>query len=124
VDAADILILSFEATDAHHGATQQRKPVGQVRVPSGENASCWTNANTSRPTSVGPGAYDVHSPRIADWQEIAQSLRTALKAVPAQRLWVNQDCGRLEALNQNQARTAGQCDSADAVSKLAGGQSA
>jgi 5-methyltetrahydropteroyltriglutamate--homocysteine methyltransferase len=43
--------------------------------------------------SVGPGVYDIHSPRVPSTNEIATSLRAALKAVPAQRLWVNPDCG-------------------------------
>ena len=43
--------------------------------------------------SVGPGVYDIHSPRVPSTDEMAASLRAALKAVPAQRLWVNPDCG-------------------------------
>jgi 5-methyltetrahydropteroyltriglutamate--homocysteine methyltransferase len=43
--------------------------------------------------SVGPGVYDIHSPRVPTSSEMAASLRAALKAVPAQRLWVNPDCG-------------------------------
>ena len=43
--------------------------------------------------SVGPGVYDIHSPRVPSTDEIATSLRAALKAVPADRLWVNPDCG-------------------------------
>ena len=43
--------------------------------------------------SVGPGVYDIHSPRVPSADEMAASLRAALKAVPAQRLWVNPDCG-------------------------------
>ncbi|MUM19213.1 5-methyltetrahydropteroyltriglutamate--homocysteine S-methyltransferase [Mycobacterium sp. CBMA271] len=43
--------------------------------------------------SVGPGVYDIHSPRVPSSEEMADSLREALKAVPAQRLWVNPDCG-------------------------------
>jgi 5-methyltetrahydropteroyltriglutamate--homocysteine methyltransferase len=43
--------------------------------------------------SVGPGVYDIHSPRVPSTNEIAKSLRAALKAVPAERLWVNPDCG-------------------------------
>ncbi|WP_207842523.1 5-methyltetrahydropteroyltriglutamate--homocysteine S-methyltransferase [Williamsia soli] len=43
--------------------------------------------------SVGPGVYDIHSPRVPSTDEITESLRSALKAVPAQRLWVNPDCG-------------------------------
>ncbi|MGW6377272.1 5-methyltetrahydropteroyltriglutamate--homocysteine S-methyltransferase [Rhodococcus sp. NPDC055112] len=42
---------------------------------------------------VGPGVYDIHSPRVPSVGEIADSLRAALKAVPAERLWVNPDCG-------------------------------
>jgi 5-methyltetrahydropteroyltriglutamate--homocysteine methyltransferase len=43
--------------------------------------------------SVGPGVYDIHSPRVPSTGEMAESLRAALRAVPPQRLWVNPDCG-------------------------------
>lgn len=43
--------------------------------------------------SVGPGVYDIHSPRVPSSGEMAESLRAALRAVPAERLWVNPDCG-------------------------------
>ncbi|WP_066898440.1 5-methyltetrahydropteroyltriglutamate--homocysteine S-methyltransferase [Mycolicibacterium houstonense] len=43
--------------------------------------------------SVGPGVYDIHSPRVPGVEEIEASLREALKAVPVERLWVNPDCG-------------------------------
>ncbi|GAF46701.1 5-methyltetrahydropteroyltriglutamate--homocysteine S-methyltransferase [Rhodococcus wratislaviensis] len=42
---------------------------------------------------VGPGVYDIHSPRVPGVEEIAASLREALKAVSVERLWVNPDCG-------------------------------
>lgn len=42
---------------------------------------------------VGPGVYDIHSPRVPSVAEIETSLRKALEAVPAQRLWANPDCG-------------------------------
>ncbi|MEV6213708.1 5-methyltetrahydropteroyltriglutamate--homocysteine S-methyltransferase [Nocardia sp. NPDC051833] len=42
---------------------------------------------------VGPGVYDIHSPRVPSVEEITTSLSAALKAVPAERLWVNPDCG-------------------------------
>ncbi|MEV0947759.1 5-methyltetrahydropteroyltriglutamate--homocysteine S-methyltransferase [Rhodococcus sp. NPDC049939] len=42
---------------------------------------------------VGPGVYDIHSPRVPGVEEIATSLRRALKIVPVDRLWVNPDCG-------------------------------
>ncbi|WP_372507099.1 5-methyltetrahydropteroyltriglutamate--homocysteine S-methyltransferase [Mycolicibacillus trivialis] len=43
--------------------------------------------------SVGPGVYDIHSPRVPSTDEMVTSLREALAAVPAKRLWVNPDCG-------------------------------
>ncbi|MGU3291076.1 5-methyltetrahydropteroyltriglutamate--homocysteine S-methyltransferase [Williamsia sp. M5A3_1d] len=43
--------------------------------------------------SVGPGVYDIHSPRVPEVGEIVASLRAALEAVPAERLWINPDCG-------------------------------
>ncbi|WP_061294062.1 5-methyltetrahydropteroyltriglutamate--homocysteine S-methyltransferase [Herbidospora cretacea] len=42
---------------------------------------------------IGPGVYDIHSPRVPTSEEIAANLRNALHAVPAGRLWVNPDCG-------------------------------
>lgn len=42
---------------------------------------------------VGPGVYDIHSPRVPSVDEITAALQAALKAVPAERLWVNPDCG-------------------------------
>ncbi|MEH3143424.1 MAG: 5-methyltetrahydropteroyltriglutamate--homocysteine S-methyltransferase [Mycobacterium kyogaense] len=43
--------------------------------------------------SIGPGVYDIHSPRVPDAGEIAEGLRAALSAVGPDRLWVNPDCG-------------------------------
>ncbi|WLP91505.1 5-methyltetrahydropteroyltriglutamate--homocysteine S-methyltransferase [Gordonia sp. NB41Y] len=43
--------------------------------------------------AVGPGVYDIHSPRVPGTSEIETSLAEALKAVGPQRLWVNPDCG-------------------------------
>ncbi len=42
---------------------------------------------------VGPGVYDIHSPRVPGVEEVAESLRLALGQVPSERLWVNPDCG-------------------------------
>ncbi|MFI5586518.1 5-methyltetrahydropteroyltriglutamate--homocysteine S-methyltransferase [Amycolatopsis sp. NPDC051758] len=42
---------------------------------------------------VGPGVYDIHSPRVPSPAEVAGLLRTAVGAVPASRVWVNPDCG-------------------------------
>ncbi|MEU2681431.1 5-methyltetrahydropteroyltriglutamate--homocysteine S-methyltransferase [Streptomyces sp. NPDC007107] len=45
------------------------------------------------PREAGPGVYDIHSPRVPSAAEAAELLRTGLKAIPAERLWVNPDCG-------------------------------
>ncbi|EHK86716.1 5-methyltetrahydropteroyltriglutamate--homocysteine S-methyltransferase [Saccharomonospora azurea] len=42
---------------------------------------------------VGPGVYDIHSPRVPEMAEIVELLRAALASVPSPRLWVNPDCG-------------------------------
>ncbi len=48
----------------------------------------------SYPNEVGPGVFDIHSPRVADADEMAELLRAASRALqPGQRLWVNPDCG-------------------------------
>ncbi|WP_326834021.1 5-methyltetrahydropteroyltriglutamate--homocysteine S-methyltransferase [Amycolatopsis rhabdoformis] len=42
---------------------------------------------------VGPGVYDIHSPRVPGVDEVADLLRTAAAAVTSRRLWANPDCG-------------------------------
>lgn len=44
-------------------------------------------------TEVGPGVYDIHSPRVPSVEEIEQVLETILKKVFREKLWVNPDCG-------------------------------
>ncbi len=44
-------------------------------------------------TEVGPGVYDIHSPRIPSKEEIENALLKMLKKIPAEKLWVNPDCG-------------------------------
>lgn len=45
------------------------------------------------PNDIGPGVYDIHSPRVPDTVEMVNLLRKAAKRIPAERLWVNPDCG-------------------------------
>lgn len=45
------------------------------------------------PNEIGPGVYDIHSPNVPQAAEILERLRRARARVPAERLWVNPDCG-------------------------------
>jgi len=45
------------------------------------------------PNDIGPGVYDIHSPRVPDTAEMVQLLEKAAERIPAERLWVNPDCG-------------------------------
>nr|ERZ26439.1 5-methyltetrahydropteroyltriglutamate-homocysteine methyltransferase [Pseudomonas aeruginosa CF5] len=45
------------------------------------------------PNEIGPGVYDIHSPRVPSREEIVALLRKAARRIPAERLWVNPDCG-------------------------------
>ena len=44
-------------------------------------------------TEVGPGVYDIHSPRVPSVDEISAALHKMLDKVPQTKLWVNPDCG-------------------------------
>lgn len=44
-------------------------------------------------TEVGPGVYDIHSPRVPSVEEITAALKKMLQKVDAEKLWVNPDCG-------------------------------
>jgi 5-methyltetrahydropteroyltriglutamate--homocysteine methyltransferase len=48
---------------------------------------------TGYDNEIGPGVYDIHSPRVPPAEEMAELLRAAAKVLPAERLWVNPDCG-------------------------------
>jgi 5-methyltetrahydropteroyltriglutamate--homocysteine methyltransferase len=45
------------------------------------------------PNQIGPGVYDIHSPNIPSQQQIVQLMQKAAARIPAERLWVNPDCG-------------------------------
>jgi len=45
------------------------------------------------PNQIGPGVYDIHTPNIPDQEHIVQLMRKAGQRIPADRLWVNPDCG-------------------------------
>lgn len=45
------------------------------------------------PNEIGPGVYDIHSPRIPSAQEMVDLLEKAAKVLPADQIWVNPDCG-------------------------------
>ncbi len=45
------------------------------------------------PNDIGPGVYDIHSPRVPDTVEMVKLMSKAVKRIPAERLWVNPDCG-------------------------------
>ena len=45
------------------------------------------------PNEIGPGVYDIHSPRVPKREEMAGLLKKASAVIPEQQLWVNPDCG-------------------------------
>ncbi len=45
------------------------------------------------PNDIGPGVYDIHSPRVPSADDILKLLRRAAEVIPPGRLWVNPDCG-------------------------------
>jgi 5-methyltetrahydropteroyltriglutamate--homocysteine methyltransferase len=45
------------------------------------------------PNDIGPGVYDIHSPRVPGTEEMVRLMTKAVQHVPAERLWVNPDCG-------------------------------
>jgi 5-methyltetrahydropteroyltriglutamate--homocysteine methyltransferase len=49
--------------------------------------------NFNYPNQIGPGVYDIHSPNIPDEAHIVALMHKAAERIPAERLWVNPDCG-------------------------------
>ncbi|NEC09589.1 5-methyltetrahydropteroyltriglutamate--homocysteine S-methyltransferase [Streptomyces sp. SID7909] len=74
IDDLDADVISLEAARSHMQVARELAAHGY-------------------PREAGPGVYDIHSPRVPSAEEAAELLRTGLKAIPAERLWVNPDCG-------------------------------
>ncbi|MFK4226806.1 5-methyltetrahydropteroyltriglutamate--homocysteine S-methyltransferase [Streptomyces sp. NPDC019890] len=74
IDDLDADVISLEAARSH------MQVAGELAV-------------AGYPREVGPGVYDIHSPRVPSADEAAILLRKGLEAIPAERLWVNPDCG-------------------------------
>jgi 5-methyltetrahydropteroyltriglutamate--homocysteine methyltransferase len=49
--------------------------------------------NFNYPNDIGPGVYDIHSPRVPAIKEMVQLMRKAKAVIPEAQLWVNPDCG-------------------------------
>ena len=74
IDDLDADVISLEAARSHMQVAHELAEAGY-------------------PRQVGPGVYDIHSPRVPAAEEVAALLRTGLRGIPAERLWVNPDCG-------------------------------
>ncbi|MGG2464281.1 5-methyltetrahydropteroyltriglutamate--homocysteine S-methyltransferase [Streptomyces sp. RGM 3693] len=74
IDDLDADVISLEATRSHMQVARELAAHGY-------------------PREAGPGVYDIHSPRVPSPAEAADLLRAGLRAIPAERLWVNPDCG-------------------------------
>lgn len=62
-------------------------------------------AEQGYPNAIGPGVYDIHSPRIPTAAHMQRVVAEALRSIPAQRLWINPDCG-LKTRNWTETRAA------------------
>ncbi|TBO57563.1 5-methyltetrahydropteroyltriglutamate--homocysteine S-methyltransferase [Streptomyces kasugaensis] len=74
IDDLDADVISLEAARSHMQVARELAAHGY-------------------PREAGPGVYDIHSPRVPSAEEATALLRTGLEALPAERLWVNPDCG-------------------------------
>lgn len=45
------------------------------------------------PNEIGPGVYDIHSPRVPPVEEMLRLIEKAAEVIPVERLWINPDCG-------------------------------
>jgi 5-methyltetrahydropteroyltriglutamate--homocysteine methyltransferase len=52
-----------------------------------------TFARFRYPNEIGPGVWDIHSPRVPSAEEMLALIRAATKVIPRERLWINPDCG-------------------------------
>ncbi|MBN2844179.1 MAG: 5-methyltetrahydropteroyltriglutamate--homocysteine S-methyltransferase, partial [Sedimentisphaerales bacterium] len=72
------------------------------------------------PNEIGPGVYDIHSPRIPEVEEMVELLEKMLKVIPAKQLWVNPDCGlKTRAWPETKAALINMVKAAETIRKRA-----
>ena len=57
------------------------------------NTLTYVSARKGLPTQIGPGIWDIHSPRIPDADEMSELLALARTRLKDWQIWVNPDCG-------------------------------
>ncbi|GAA0945525.1 5-methyltetrahydropteroyltriglutamate--homocysteine S-methyltransferase [Nonomuraea longicatena] len=62
-------------------------------IESARSGTRILDAVTGYARGLGPGVYDIHSPRVPPVEEVAGRLAAALAVLPAEQVWVNPDCG-------------------------------
>jgi 5-methyltetrahydropteroyltriglutamate--homocysteine methyltransferase len=69
-------------------------------------------------TEVGPGVYDIHSPRIPSVAEIKETIRAILAKVPKEKIWINPDCGlKTRGIPETKASLANMTAAAEQIRK-------
>jgi len=86
IDDLDADVISLEATRSGMSLADELKESGYAK-------------------GVGPGVYDIHSPRVPSSDEVRRLLQKAVDALPAQQVWVNPDCG-LKTRRPDEVRNA------------------
>ena len=77
IDAVDGLDADVTSIEAARSRMDVVEPIGRTGFPRG----------------IGPGVYDIHSPRVPSVDELTELLGIATAHVPGRQLWVNPDCG-------------------------------
>jgi 5-methyltetrahydropteroyltriglutamate--homocysteine methyltransferase len=73
------------------------------------------------PNGVGPGVYDIHSPRVPTVDEMTRLLAKAAQVIPAENLWVNPDCGlKTRGWPETEAALANMVQAAHTMRRLGG----
>jgi len=80
----DHILTAVDALDAD--VTSMEAARSAMRLPA-------QLANHGFTRQVGPGIYDIHSPTVPTVEQLVGLLHTATTAIPADRMWVNPDCG-------------------------------
>ena len=77
IDAVDGLDADVTSIEAARSRMDVVKPLGEHGYSRG----------------IGPGVYDIHSPRVPSLEEETELIRIAAATIPGKQLWVNPDCG-------------------------------
>ncbi|MBP2654557.1 MAG: methionine synthase (B12-independent) [Firmicutes bacterium] len=80
-------------TDIIHTIEKMDADVITIETSRSGNKMLKVFSDHSYKNQIGPGVYDIHSPRVPSMEELLEKIEQLMRVLPAKKVWINPDCG-------------------------------